>query len=416
MPGATELAAELADEGVVALAATPDIDDALVQLGQALFFDKVLSGNNDTSCATCHWPTLSSVDARTLPRGVGGIGLGVDRLNGDIIPRNSPAIFHVQRLEEVFWDGRIERDGGSIASPAGGALTAAMQAILDPRWDLLAAQSMFPVASREEMRGQLGENTLADLADSDFAGIWSALRDRLVAYVEYQTLFFAAYPELTSLADVQFAHAANAIAAFEVHAFDTLDSPLDRFVAGDQQALTAEQVRGGLEFFGDGGCAACHSGPLFTDEGFHNIGLPQFGPGKGDGGSGADDFGRERVSGNVGDRYRFRTSPLRNVALTAPYGHLGQYATLAEMVRHYTDPPARLQSYSIVANVVDPDLTGTLLANGADIAARIDNRVDRRRNFDVDAVVAFLGALTSDSATDREDLIPATVPSGLAVR
>jgi len=416
VPGAAELQTVLADEGVVPLPATPAVSDELFELGRALYFDKILSGNTDVSCATCHWPDLATDDDRTLPRGVGGTGLGTARFNGAIIPRNSPTVLNAHLYETVFWDGRVEQVGGNLSTPAGAALTPAMEAIFDPRWQLLAAQAMFPVTSREEMRGALGENTIANLGDNDFAGIWDALRDRLVAFVEYQNLFLAAYPSLAGIGDIEFAHAANAIAAFEVRAFGLTDSPFERFVGGDAQAMTAAQVSGALEFYGAGGCARCHEGRTFTDNEFHNIGLRQFGPGKGDGAGGLDDFGRERVTGNGNDRYRFRTPSLLNVALTAPYGRLGQYDDLRNGVLHYTNAPAFLQNYSILDNVTDADLTGTLLANTADIRTRLSNRVDAPRNFDVDAIVAFLQALTADSAVDLSAQIPASVPSGIAVQ
>lgn len=416
VPGAAALTDALDRENITPLPAAPTVSDELFALGQALFFDKILSGNNDVSCATCHWPELAGGDARTLPRGVGGVDLGLDRNTGAIVPRNSPTVLNMHLVDTIFHDGRIELDGGDLETPAGTALTAGMRAVFDPRWELLAAQAMFPVTSREEMRGALGENTIADLGDADFAAIWDAYRDRLVAFTSYQSMFLAAYPSLTSIADIGFEHAANAIAAFEVRAFAHTDSPFERFVAGDDQALTEQQVRGGLEFYAPGSCARCHEGEAFTDNEFHNIGLPQFGPGKGDGTSGLEDFGRERVTGQANDRYDFRTAPLRNIELTAPYGRLGQYDDLRSMVLHYTDTQQFLQNYAILDNVTDPDLIGTLQPTTADILARISNRVRDPRNFDVDAVVAFLQSLTADSARDMSDLIPASVPSGLPVR
>lgn len=416
VPGAAELAGVLQAEGVSAQPAVPTVSDELFALGQALFFDKILSGNNDVSCATCHWPELAGADQRTLPRGVGGINLGVNRSPGDIIPRHSPTVLNAHLLENLFHDGRIEIDGADLATPAGSAFTAGMRAVFDPQWELLAAQAMFPLTSRQEMRGQNGQNPIANLGDSDFAGIWDGLRDRLVAFTAYQALFLAAYPGLSGIGDIEFEHAANAIGAFEVRAFGLTDSAFERFVGGDDQALTEQQVSGALAFYAPNSCARCHEGSSFTDNSFHNIGLPQFGPGKGDGGSGLDDFGRERVSGQGNDRYGFRTAPLLNIELTAPYGHLGQYDDLRSMVLHYTDTQQFLQNYSILDNVTDSDLTGTLLANTTDIRTRISNRVRNPRNFDVDAVVAFLQSLTADSARDLSALIPATVPSGLSLR
>lgn len=416
VPGAAQLANVLLAEGVGSQPAVPTVSDELFALGSALFFDKILSGNNDVSCAACHWPELSGADERTLPRGVGGINLGVARTTGNIIPRNSPTVLNAHLLEKVFHDGRIEIDGADLDTPAGAAFTAGMRAVFDPQWELLAAQALFPVTSREEMRGQNGQNAIANLGDADFAGIWDALRDRLVAFTGYQTLFLAAYPGLSGIGDIEFEHAANALAAFEVRAFGLTDSAFERFVDGDAQALTEQQVSGALAFYAPNSCARCHSGSGFTDNDFHNIGLPQFGPGKGDGGSGLDDFGREQVTGQGNDRYDFRTAPLLNIELTAPYGRLGQYDDLRSIVLHYTDTTQFLQNYSILNNVTDPDLLSTLLANTNDISTRISNRVRNARNFDVDEVVAFLQSLTADSARDLSALIPATVPSGLSVR
>ena len=414
--GAAELRVAIEGENLQPLPAAPTVSDELFALGQALFFDKVLSGNQGVSCATCHWPELATGDDRTLPRGVGGIGLGSNRLGGAIVPRNSPTVLNTHMLDEVFWDGRISHAGATLVTPAGATLSTEMRAFFDPQWELLAAQAMFPPTSRDEMRGAVGENDIADVPDADFQGIWDALRDRLIAFRSYQDLFLNAYPALSSIAEIEFAHAANALAAFEVRAFAKTDSPFERFVRGDANALTEEQVRGGREFFGSGNCVQCHSGSRFTDQDFHNIGLPQLGPGKGDGVGGVEDFGREGVTNDRPDRYRFRTPSLLNVALTAPYGHAGQYASLRNMVQHYTNPTQRLGDYSILNNVSDPDLTGTLVSNQAQILGNLSNRVRNGRRFDVDAVVTFLGALTADDAVNMANLIPGTVPSGLSLR
>lgn len=417
IPGVAELQTTLSNEGITALAAPPTVADELFDLGKALFFDKALSGNMDVSCATCHWPELGSTDQRTLPLGVGGTGLGTARSGGSIVPRNSPSVMNVHTMDEVFWDGRVRRGStpGSILSPAGAQLTAAMQSALDPNWNVLAAQAMFPPTSRAEMRGQAGQNTIADVADGDFTGIWQALRDRIVAFPGYQTLIAAAYPS-TTLSNISFAHLANAIAAFEVRAFTLNDSPFERFVGGDDRALTAEQVRGAREFFGPGNCASCHSGNMFTDGDYHNIGLPQFGPGHGDGAGGNDDFGRENISGNPADRYAFRTPMLRNVELSAPFGRLGQYSTLLGIVDHYRNATNRLQNYLVTNHVSDPTVASAFLENRSDILTTLAGRVSNPRQFDANAIVTFLEALTDPAAEDLSSMIPATVPSGASVR
>lgn len=417
VPGAADLEAVLATEGIAPLdAAVPDVSDELFELGQALFFDKILSGNMDVSCATCHWPEFAAGDDRVLPNGVGGTGLGKARHSGGMIPRNSPTSMHAHMTDELFWDGRVERlPGGAIRSPAGAALTPAMHAVFDSRWEVLAVQAMFPVTSREEMRGHVSENPIANLADSDLAGIWNALRDRVVAYTGYQNLLASAYPT-TPINAIEFAHLANAMAAFQIRAFSCTDSPFERFVKGDDRALTALEVEGALEFFGSAQCSQCHTGSLFTDGDYHNIGLPQFGPGKGDGVGGNDDFGRERVTGDAQDRYRFRTPMLRNIELTAPYGHLGQFESLEALLVHYSDPSNSLLNYVVTDHVADPDVAALFLENRTEVLARLDARLQGGLQFDHDAMAAFLRSLTDPVGRDFASMIPTTVPSGLTVR
>lgn len=190
----------------------------------------------------------------------------------------------------------------------------------------MSAQALFPVTSREEMRGQAGENEQADLEDGDFSGIWAALMLRLSQTGEYPELFEAAYPG-ADFEDMTFAHAANAIASFEVATFESRQSPWERFLDGDDVAMSEPQLRGAVAFF-ERGCASCHRGVGLSDFRHHNIGMPQLGPGKGAGPDGDDDFGRGGVTDQGRDRYAFRTPILTNTELTAPYGHAGQFASL----------------------------------------------------------------------------------------
>ena len=139
-----------------------------------------------------------------------------------------------------------------------------------------------------------------------------------------EELFASAYPD-TEAADLSFAHAANAIGAFEITSFEASTSPWDEFLRGDDDALATVEIVGALEFF-DAGCAACHSGSGLQGTGFANTGLAQFGPGKGHGSSGFDDLGRQGVTNDEADRYGFRIPMLANIALTAG-GH-GRSATM----------------------------------------------------------------------------------------
>ena len=142
----------------------------------------------------------------------------------------------------------------------------------------------------------------------------------------------------------------RAIAEFEFTLIFA-DAPIDRFGRGDHAAMTASQKRGALLFFGRAGCVECHavageSNEMFSDFQTHVLGVPQVAPMLSNmvfDGPGADeDFGLEQVTGNPADRYKFRTSPLRNVALQPTFGHNGAFVSLAAAIRHHLDVRASL--------------------------------------------------------------------------
>ncbi|MCA9796600.1 MAG: cytochrome-c peroxidase, partial [Candidatus Eremiobacteraeota bacterium] len=214
-----------------------------------------------------------------------------------------------------------------------------------------------------------------------------------------------------------FQHAADAIAAFEIARIEHLNSPFDRYVAGDNAALTDAQKRGGQIFYGRGRCAACHRGGLLSDLAFHNIASPQVGPGKG--AEAPLDFGRGRETGQPGDRFRFRTPTLRNVALTGPWMHSGSYTSLQAVVRHYINPAQALNNYN--PNQLQPQFQSQVHVQDQ-LNAGVLNTIDpvlatpiQLNNGDVNDLVDFLGALTDDTSTNLNGLAPASVPSGLPV-
>src|SRR2546426_6557406 len=139
---------------------------------------------------------------------------------------------------------------------------------------------MFPVMNRGEMRGMPGDhdrfgtpNELAEFADTDFVGLWQGVMQRLLAIPEYVTKFNNAFPG-TATSALGFQHAATAIAAFETKALTRTDSPFDRYLQHDDAALTSEEKRGALLFFGDKArCASCHGGPLLGGQNFANAGV-----------------------------------------------------------------------------------------------------------------------------------------------
>ncbi|MCH9683497.1 MAG: cytochrome-c peroxidase [Deltaproteobacteria bacterium] len=414
-----EVRSWIAYAGIEPIAPAPAVAAPMFELGRALSFDKILSGNHNISCLTCHHPDVGSDDDRSLPAGEGGAGLGAARSGGHIIPRNAPALFNMHTYDTMFWNSRVELDAqGNLSTPAGAQLTPQMAAVFEH--GVVSAQAMFPVTSREEMRGLPGDNELADIPDGDFGAMWSALMARLGAVPQYVAMFEAAYPG-TPFGEMSFAHAANAIAAFEIAAFESRDSPWDAFVQGDDDALTNKQLRGAVAFF-EVGCVECHAGSGLSDFAHHNTGLAQFGPGKGDGPTGTDDFGREQVTGDPLDRYAFRTPPLFNVELTGPFGHDGQYDTLERITRHYVDPDASLLEYEIEQEVDDAALWGLQLDNAAQVLDVLDPVVDAldfgsksKSKKKVKRIKAFLKALTGEGARDLGHLVPPSVPSGLPV-
>jgi len=408
-------------------------DAEIVELGRLLFFDEVLSGNRNISCATCHHPDNATGDALSLALGEGGVGLGVARTTGtgrsrvrQRVPRNSPALFNLgaRQSRSLFHDGRVAIDAGAaagFATPAGDDLPTGLD-------NVLAAQALFPITSGVEMAGRRGTNEIGRaVARGQIAGdqgAWDLLAQRLRDIPEYVRLFRNAFDDVDGAADLTITHAANAIAEFEMAAFRSDNSPFDRVLRGDPNAISQQQRRGMNLFYGRAGCARCHSGAFQTDRRFHSIAMPQVGPGTGDGVGGREDFGRERVTGNRADRYEFRTPSLRNVELTSPYGHSGAYASLEAMVEHYRNPPQEIRDYDpsqlILPSRRNLDRFDLLVmedpARVAAIAASNNARPTRLNNQDINDLVAFLRTLTDPAARDLSSQVPTRVPSGLLTR
>jgi cytochrome c peroxidase len=259
------------------------------------------------------------------------------------------------------------------------------------------------------------------VAENDLPALWGLLADRLRAIPDYVALFDDAYgiaPE-----EITYVHAANAIAAYEAAAWRSDNSAFDRYLRGDEGATSEAAMRGMELFYGEAGCSQCHSGRFQTDHDFHAIATPQIGPGTGDGPSGHEDYGREHVTGAARDRFKFRTPSLRNVALTAPYGHAGAYATLEAAVRHHLDPVAALNAYdgsqAVLPGRGDLDAIDFTVMNDpalvADIAAASEIAPWPATDDEVADILAFLHALTDPAMLDLRRDIPPSVPSGLPV-
>ena len=417
-PATAALSAEVrvlaSGRGIGPLPVTVKPRQPLVRLGQMLAFDKVLSGNRDISCMSCHVPRFGTGDGKSLSVGTGSSGLGPDRTHpaGVFIPRNAPPLYNLDAMRTLFWDGRVELDAhGNFRTPAGAQLTSEMTGVLE--FGAASALGLFPVTNRAEMRGEIGSNELAALADDDFTGIWQSLMTRLGQIPEYRAMFEAAYPT-TKFGNMTFAHASNAMAAFFIAELNFNNTPWDRFLAGDNQALSEKQLVGAKTFM-TSRCSICHRGVTFSNQNFHNVAVAQIGPGQGNGIGGRDDFGRFNVTGSAGDLYRFRTTPLRNVELTGPFGHDGAFVSLREFIEHYSESDLKLQAFDPTS--LESGLRSTLLANVADILATRDPLMNGIVLTDemVDQLMDYMSALTDPDARTAKHAAPARVPSGLPV-
>ena len=397
-------------------------------LGRSLFFDPILSGNRTVACATCHHPKFATGDGVSLSFGDGGIGLGPERrvdpnnVPEKRIPRNAPALFNLGAKEftVMFHDGRLEADPdhpAGMRTPMDADMMAGFASVL-------AAQTMFPVLSRDEMAGSYKENDVARAVRqgriTGDGGAWDILSGRVAAIPAYAQRFQAVYPHIDGPEDIEFTDISNAIAAFMAFEFRSDTSAFDAYLRGETE-LSPEAQAGMSLFYGSAGCADCHQGKFQTDHAFHAMAAPQIGPGKS-----ADfenhnrDEGRFRVTGDPQDLYAFRTPSLRNVALTGPYGHAGGHKELRAFIADHADPAAALERYdpaqAVLPEYADADFE--VLAD-QDQRSAISQAVQRGgvalSEAEIIAIEAFLESLTDPTALKGRLGVPDTVPSGLKV-
>ena len=399
---------------------------AEVRLGQLLFYDPILSGNRNVSCSTCHHPRFGTSDGLSLGLGEGSIGLGPDRHIGTEnipelrIPRNSPALFNLGAAEftRLFHDGRIEADP---ARPAG-IRTPMDDEMVTGFASVLSAQTMFPVLSADEMAGHYSENDVSKAVRSGRitgpGGAWDIIAARVAAIPEYRAQFGSVSAEIAAGRAIAFTDISNAIAAFVAYEWRSDTSPFDAFLRG--AALAPEAAAGLRLFYGEAGCANCHSGPFQTDQSFHATAEAQLGPGKAERfESHSRDEGRFRVTGRPEDLFAFRTPSLRNVAVTGPWGHAGAHLTLSDFLASHGQPAA-LASYR--RTVMLPDLPDTkpdwaILDNPEETAAIAAAAAPLRplSAEETGSILAFLDSLTDPTALGGRLGIPGSVPSGLPV-
>lgn len=405
-------------------------DEKQAEIGQLLFYDKILSGNRNISCGTCHHHDHHGTDGLSLGIGEGGQGVGPERTAGagedrirKRIPRNAPALWNLghKDIRVLFHDGRLE-----VSDLYGNGFNSPAQEWLPSGFDhILAAQAVLPLVAQFEMAGNPKENEIAGAVHDRIDAAWPILAKRVRTIPVYGEKFVEAFEHIDRPEDVTIVEVANALAAFIGREWQSFDAPFDAWLAGDENALTDAQDRGRRLFFGEAGCAECHSGPLFTDQEFHALALPAFGPGRTRQWDPMPrDVGRVGESNRLEDMYRFRTPSLRNVALTKPYGHNGAYPTLGSMVNHHLDPDTARSSWTpSMAALPDvpwlEEIDFVIQSDRLEMArqaAKRDIGLVPLSEDQVADLVAFLHALTGATAASARPLgRPAHVPSGLPV-
>lgn len=237
---------------------------------------------------------------------------------------------------------------------------------------------------------------------------------RVKAIPAYQDQIRSAFSD-QSIEEFGIEDLSNAVGAFETDAFTALNSPFDRYLAGDSKALSDAQKRGALLFYGRAQCSSCHSGALQSDFSFHNIAVPQAGVGRP--GFEPLDLGRAEQTGVDTDRFAFRTPSLRNIALEAPYMHNGAYNLLIDAVRHHLSPETYLRNYD--PSQLEPELQDTVQKDPAlieELLLRLDPKLALAgpplNEQNISDLMAFLNALTDPSSLQLLDVFPDFVSSG----
>lgn len=405
--------------------------DPEMLLGQALFFDPVLSGPRNVSCSTCHILSYGLTDGLPRSIGVAGVGVGSSRrlTRGPAVhPRRSLDLWNRDNnaVSSFFWDGHVEVLDSTkriFRSPMGSYLPRGFQ-------NAMAVQAVVPITVPDEMLGTYGSRSSSTLpvphanevnnlvtqrsypsVAAMMQSVYHQLLRRLLGLDsnpypwqdEYRHMFAKAYPKKAA-SQITIVDIGNAIAHYEEMAFAANASPWDHYVSGDTSAVPEQAKLGAIIFYGRGRCAACHSGQLFSDFRYHSIGI--FSKilinGKR-----VNDYGRWAVTGDEGDLYSFRTPPLRNVTRRPLYFHDGSSSSLYEAITRHLNPLARAGGYNrdgsfaidrVQIQSISPLLTTEKI---------------RLSGADVQALIAFLATLESQTRSE-DQMIPRRVPSGLA--
>ena len=397
------------------------LDSQLADLGRSLWFDTLTGLNDDNTCAGCHSPTAGFGDTQSIAIGIDSNQVVGPHRTGPRNMRRAPMVINTAFYPRLMWNSRFaalsgdpfdNRAGFEFPLPEGRSLSA------QPH--LLAAQAFIPPTERNEVAG------------FDFVGDNDAIRAevlyRLNATPAYRKLFAKSFPQVKAGAPITYEMFARAIAEFEF-TLTFANAPIDRYARGELGALTVAEKQGALLFFGAARCSVCHavggqSNEMFSDFQEHVLGVPQIAPSLTnaifDGSGLTEDFGLEQITGNPADRYKFRTSPLRNVAVQPTFMHNGAFTRLDDAIRHHLDVIDSVAHYTPASQNLPADLSGPL-GPMAPVLARLDPVLSPPvvlTESQFSQLLAFVryGLLDPRATPNRlQRLVPHTVPSGRPV-
>lgn len=430
------------------------LDPRLANLGRLLFFDRIGALRGDNACAGCHSPTAGFGDTQSIAIGIQNNDIVGHNRRGPRNQRRTPTVVNSAFFPSLMWNGRFFAPSQDPFDNSRGFVFPLPEGeTAFPPYDptittLLAAQGHIPPTELVEVAGFAGTaGTIGPEFDQfddgvgeavpapDASGfrnepIRQALLARLNASAAYRALFAEAFPAVRAGAPIDFSMFGRAIAEFEFTlVFAT--APIDRFARGEHTAMTIKEKKGALLFFGSAGCVHCHAvsgraNEMFSDFEMHVVAVPQiaprFGAGTGnvifDGPGRDEDFGLEQVTGDPADRYKFRTSPLRNAGIQPTFFHNGAFTRLEDAIGHHLNVAESAREYQAAAAGVDRDLRdrlGPVEPMLARVAPRLASPLFMRGD-DFENLVAFVRTgLLDPRALPRHlcAIAPESLPSGL---
>ena len=397
------------------------LDSQLADLGRNLWFDTITGLNDDNACAGCHSPTAGFGDTQSISIGIDSNQMVGPHRAGPRNMRRAPMVINSAFFPRLMWNSRFAAlSGDPFNNSAGFEFPLPEGLSLSSQSHLLTSQAFIPPTERNEVAG------FHFVGDND--AIRAEVINRLNASAAYRKLFAKSFPVVKAGGTITYDMFAQAIAEFEF-TLTFANAPIDRYARGELNALTVEEKRGALLFFGAARCSVCHSvagqsNEMFSDFQEHVIGIPQIAPSLTnatfDGPGLNEDFGLEQVTGNPSDRYKFRTSPLRNVAVQPTFMHNGAFTSLEDAIRHHLNVGDSVTHYTSASQNLPADLSG---AQGpmAPVLAHLDPALSTPivlTESQFEQLVAFVrhGLLDPRATPERlRRLIPRTVPSGRPV-